>query len=247
MKIITPENQDRLASASEAYRSGYGAELYDVLAEVGLVAGRAILDVGCGSGLSMEPLVARGCTLTGLDSAVEMLTLAKERLPDVKLVRGNAEKLPFQAHSFDGAICGQAFHKFDQPAAMAEMMRVVRPGRPVAIWWRLLSTTERVRQARDVASLRAARPPIPDVVKSGFRAFYAAPFADRRLRVLRHTVLTTVDRWMGYERTRVRTAAHYGPNLNLYLTELEKELRAAYGDGEMQVSYVIFLYVGLVP
>lgn len=244
---IIPSPTHRDAASVQPYRTGYGNELYDILAEFGVAAGKEILDVGCGRGDSMEPLTVRGCVVTGLDPNPDRLNYAHERLPGVKLVQGRAEQLPFPDRSFDGVICAQALHHIDRVAAMKEMARVARSGRPVAVWWKLLSTTERAREARDVASLRAGRPPMPDVNKGGFKEFFAAPFADRRMRVLRYAVFTTVDQWMEYERTRTRAARHYGDRFNEYLRVLENELRTSYGEGEMQASYVIYLYAGLVP
>lgn len=246
MKAVTPETFSTLLGASESYR-GYGSEIYDVLAEVGLVAGREVLDIGCGTGLSFGPLVARGCSVTGLDPSAQALAVAQSKFPNVKLVQGRAERLPFPAHSFDGVIAAQCFERLDQEQAMKEILRVVRPGRPVAFWWKLLSTTDRVREAREIASLRSGRPPLPDAFRGGFRGFYGAPFVDRRVRVLRQVIYSTVDQWMAHERARGRTNEHFGPLLPQYLELLEKELRSTFGDGEMQATYVQYLYVGLAP
>jgi ubiquinone/menaquinone biosynthesis C-methylase UbiE len=225
----------------------YGMELYDALVELGIGPDREILDVGCGSGISLEPLLARGCKITGLDPADQELSVARERYPNATFVRGSAEKLPFPDNSFDGAICAQAFHLFDQDAAMNELLRVIRPGRPVAIWWSMLSTTDRAREAADHSSLAAGRPPMPPSNKAGFKTFFGTPFADRRMRVMRHIISTTIDRWIAAERARVEVRDHYGPQLEPYLAGLEKELRDSYGDGEMQATFILYVYVGLVP
>lgn len=246
MNIIPTPTPSR-AQATPAWRPGYGTELFDVLAEFGMTAGREILDVGCGGGGATEPLAVRGCILTGLDADPARLAVARERLPAIKLLQGRAEELPFAAASFDGAVCAHAFHRFDQSAAMAQLLRVVRPGRPVAIWWNILSTTDRAREAREHASLRVGRPPMPDALKGSFRAFFGAPFADHRTRVIRHIAYTTVDRWLEYERSREGVADHYGPTLEQYLSLLDAELRTTYGDGEMSASFIQYLFVGLVP
>lgn len=246
MNIIPSPTPSR-TNATEPWRSGYAGDLFDALAEFGITAGREILEVGCGNGQATEPLAVRGCIVTGLDPSAERLAATRERLPNVKLVQGRVEDLPFTDDSFDGAVCAQAFHHFDQDRAMSELIRVVRPGRPVAVWWKALSSTERAREAREHASLRVGRPPIPDSNKTGFKAFFGAPFADRRMRVVRHVVFTTVGQWMGYERSRSRAATHYGANFEKYLVQLEQELRSSYGDGEMQATYIQYLYVGLVP
>lgn len=246
MNIIPSPTPSR-ANATQPWRSGYGSDLYDALAECGIAAGREVLDVGCGIGHATEPLAVRGCIVTGLDPDAGRLAIAQERLPNLRFVQGSVEQLPFADNSFDGAICAQAFHLFDQVKAMDELMRVVRPGRPIAVWWKMLSSTERAREAREHASLRANRPPIADPLRGGFKAFYGAPFADHRARVLRHVVFASVDQWMAYERSRRRAAEHYGENVERYFSTLEAELRASYGDGEMQATFIQYLYVGLVP
>ena len=53
-----------------------------VLDLAGDVAGRRILDVGCGAGPLLEALRERGAVVTGVDSSTKMLELARQRLGD---------------------------------------------------------------------------------------------------------------------------------------------------------------------
>jgi ubiquinone/menaquinone biosynthesis C-methylase UbiE len=46
------------------------------------VAGRRILDVGCGAGPLLAALRERGAVVTGVDSSTKMLELARQRLGD---------------------------------------------------------------------------------------------------------------------------------------------------------------------
>jgi predicted TPR repeat methyltransferase len=64
----------------------------------GNVAGRRILDVGCGSGPIAAALRDRGAIVTGLDSSAGMLALARRRLgPDADLHLADlASPLPFR-------------------------------------------------------------------------------------------------------------------------------------------------------
>ncbi len=49
-------------------------------------------------------------------------------------VLGSAEEMPFDDNSFDAVIVTDAFHHFrDQPAAVSEFRRVVRPGGGVVV------------------------------------------------------------------------------------------------------------------
>ena len=49
----------------------------------------ALLDLGCGTGNATFPMVARGLDVTGLDASAEMLTVAREKLPNVRFVQAD--------------------------------------------------------------------------------------------------------------------------------------------------------------
>jgi SAM-dependent methyltransferase len=88
-----------------------------------------ILEVGCGTGHWLEVLHASGHRVAGLDFSAGMLAYAQKSLPDVGLIRGQAEHLPLTAASFDRIFCINAFHHFvDKPAFLAEARRLLRPG-----------------------------------------------------------------------------------------------------------------------
>ena len=71
---------------------------------LGDVAGRRVLDAGCGPGVYAEELLARGAEVTGLDASERMIELARERLRGrAEVRRANLEEpLPWLANdSFD--------------------------------------------------------------------------------------------------------------------------------------------------
>jgi len=90
--------------------------------------GQRILDIGCGTGTSLEPLLDRGLNLTGLDPSLYMLDLASKRLGDrVDLHRGVAEDLPFEDNAFDSAFFFTSLEFTDRPAkAIEEACRVAK-------------------------------------------------------------------------------------------------------------------------
>ena len=90
--------------------------------------GQRILDIGCGTGISLEPLLDRGVSLTGLDPSPYMLDIAEERLgSQVDLHRGSAEDLPFEDNAFDAAILFTSLEYTDRPAkAIEEACRVAK-------------------------------------------------------------------------------------------------------------------------
>jgi demethylmenaquinone methyltransferase/2-methoxy-6-polyprenyl-1,4-benzoquinol methylase len=98
-------------------------------------AGSRVLDVATGTGAVAAELVARGCTVVGLDQSPEMLAVARERLAgDVELVEGRAEALPFADASFDALTVTYLLRYVDDPeATLRELARVVRPGGTLAM------------------------------------------------------------------------------------------------------------------
>ena len=97
--------------------------------------GDTVLDVATGTGTVALELVRRhGCRVVGLDQSVEMLAVARERVPpQVELVHGDADHLPFADGSFDGLTFTYLLRYVDDPAAtLAELGRVVKPGGTIA-------------------------------------------------------------------------------------------------------------------
>ncbi len=90
--------------------------------------GKRLLDIGCGTGLSLEPFVALGMNLTGIDPSPYMLEKAGVRLGNrVDLHRGTAEDLPFDDNTFDTALLFFSLEFSDRPAkAIEEACRVAR-------------------------------------------------------------------------------------------------------------------------
>ncbi|MGH3935685.1 MAG: methyltransferase domain-containing protein [Pseudonocardiaceae bacterium] len=91
-----------------------------------------VLEVAIGTGLNLEHY--RGdIPLTGIDLSLTMLELAQHRARDlgraVDLRRGDAEVLKFPDASFDSVVCTFSLCAIpDHRRAVAEMVRVLRPG-----------------------------------------------------------------------------------------------------------------------
>lgn len=93
-----------------------------------------VLDVATGTGaVALELQRQKGCTVVGLDQSAQMLEIARQRLPGVRLVEGDADQLPFPDASFDGLTFTYLLRYVDDPAAtLRELARVVRPGGAIA-------------------------------------------------------------------------------------------------------------------
>jgi predicted TPR repeat methyltransferase len=93
MPSVSASSADAYNSFAEAYSAQSETSLFNgyytlpaVVDLAGEVAGRRILDAGCGSGPIAAALRDRGATATGFDSSAGMLELARRRLgPDADL------------------------------------------------------------------------------------------------------------------------------------------------------------------
>lgn len=85
-----------------------------------------LLDVACGTGLIAGAFRSHVRSITAVDLTDAMASVAARVLDT--LVICPAENLPFPADKFDLTVCRQGIQFMDAPRAIAEMVRVTRPG-----------------------------------------------------------------------------------------------------------------------
>ncbi|MFG0318371.1 MAG: class I SAM-dependent methyltransferase [Planctomycetota bacterium JB042] len=86
-----------------------------------------ILDVACATAMSFRFLSDLG-TIRGLDISTETIHFAKQRGID-RIVRGDAQSMPFRDGAFDLVLALDAFEHFpDDEGSMAEVRRVLDRG-----------------------------------------------------------------------------------------------------------------------
>ncbi len=100
-----------------------------LLASLGDMSGRKLLDICCGTGDLAKAATQNGALVTGLDFAKPMIDIARNRVPSAKFEVGDAENLSFQDSSFDMATCAFGlWHISDPDSAIAQAARVLKPG-----------------------------------------------------------------------------------------------------------------------
>jgi ubiquinone/menaquinone biosynthesis C-methylase UbiE len=101
-----------------------------VLDELRRAGVRSVLDVGCGTGIFATRVRSEldADVVCGCDLSEGMLEQAAAKTRDVGWIRSDATRLPLGDGSIDAIVCTEAFHFFDQPAALAEFRRVLRAG-----------------------------------------------------------------------------------------------------------------------
>lgn len=134
---------DRAAAQYAAARPSYPDALFDAVEDI---AGRPLrdartLDVGAGTGISTRRLHDRGARVVAVEPGPGMAAQLRRDLPDIPLVRGDGNRLPFATASADLITYAQSWHWTDHARAGAEVRRVLRPGGTLALWWNVADST----------------------------------------------------------------------------------------------------------
>jgi ubiquinone/menaquinone biosynthesis C-methylase UbiE len=111
-------------------------------AQLQIEEGQRLLDVGCGIGDAVQALAALvGSTgqVVGVDTSAHLIEEARSRAEGLNLPVdyrvGDAQRLEFADHTFDGCRADRVFMYLADPrVALAEMIRVARPGARIVIF-----------------------------------------------------------------------------------------------------------------
>lgn len=91
--------------------------------------GMKILDLAAGTGSSSAPLAARGADVIPADFSEGMLAAGRKARPHLAFTKADALNLPFADGEFDVATISFGLRNTQNTArALAEMLRVVKPG-----------------------------------------------------------------------------------------------------------------------
>jgi SAM-dependent methyltransferase len=144
--LITKAQTAQSISAIEGYRlwaETYDSDVNPILAlemrvlsgRLGELAGKTLLDVGCGTGRWTAEAASRGARAFGLDLCTEMLSHAwrKDGLAG-RLAVANMLRLPLRSRRIDVALLSFALSYIEDPApALREVSRVTRSGAVIAL------------------------------------------------------------------------------------------------------------------
>ncbi len=150
--VLTPVDVDRYLNppADTPYALEYAFYL------LGDIRAKSVLDLGCGSGESLVPLVERGARVIGIDISPDLVELARQRLNSyglsAVLQEGSAYATGLPKESVDVVFSMALLHHLDLPRARQEIFRVLRPGG-------LFILREPIRFSRTMNYLRQLFPP----------------------------------------------------------------------------------------
>ena len=160
-------------SPLEAWSSGEGYERYvgrwsrrvapRFLAWLAAPPQAAWLDVGCGTGVLTQALLAHTSPrrVHGVDTSAAYLALARQQVPDARAAfeAGDAQALPVPDGTFDAVVSSLVINFVPRPAqAVSEMARAVRPGGVVAAYvWDYGGQMQAIRYFWNAAAALDAR------------------------------------------------------------------------------------------
>lgn len=124
------DRPDVRALLGDSFHPGGPALTLRMAAELQLAEGKRVLDVACGNGSSLRAVLAAWpVSACGIDASAP--SYRDDRLD---LRHGDAHAIPFDDGGFDAVLCECALSTFfDQPRALGEMRRVLRPGGRLAV------------------------------------------------------------------------------------------------------------------
>ncbi len=145
-----------VADAYERYhvQRGYALLARDLVLALELLNGAIVLDVGTGTGAAALIALHRSPrTVIGLDPSLPMLGIAAKK--GLKLtVAGEAPGLPFAAERFDAVMASLVLSHFpNYQDALADIVRVLKPGGKLGLTAWAASDSEFARQWRSIAEL----------------------------------------------------------------------------------------------
>jgi len=118
------------------WRSYLEATIEPTILALGARDEERILDLGCGTGLLLRRLGDREPAVRawGVDLSADMLRVATDRRPALRLAAADAHQLPFQNDAFDAVVSSSSMHHWARPdEVLLEIARVLRPGGRVVI------------------------------------------------------------------------------------------------------------------
>jgi 2-polyprenyl-3-methyl-5-hydroxy-6-metoxy-1,4-benzoquinol methylase len=176
------------AARSATYDSGFArltAGVHPVLLDrAGVVAGTRTLEVGCGSGRLSAAALARGAEVVATDAVPGMVEVAVNALPHAEVRLAALPDLPFVDGEFDAVVGAFVInHVPEPPAAVAELVRVTRPGgRVVLSCWDSAELNRAQSVFFDAAAEAGAATPVELPAGSPFQAHAGAEGFARLLR-----------------------------------------------------------------
>jgi ubiquinone/menaquinone biosynthesis C-methylase UbiE len=175
--------------------------------ELSALDDKAVLEIGCGSGMNLLQLIQLGFrpeNLTANELLNERLTLASHNLPSaVKIIKGDASAINMPANSYDIVYQSTVFSSILDDRFQAELAsviwRLLKPGGAI-LWYDFVYNNPKNNDVRGVPYARI-KELFPDASITRQRVTLAPPIS--RLVTRMHPILYTIFNTAPFLRTHV--------------------------------------------
>lgn len=238
---------DRVSNYSR-FRPSYPESLIASLADFGLARGANVADIGSGTGILTELLLAAGTEVFAVEPNEPMRREAEARLggsPGFHSIAASAESTSLPDRSMDLITAAQAFHWFDASETRREWARILKPGGWVALIWNERDDSTEVGKSygalanafveQQEARRRLAQP-------TATIAEFFAPYEVKRLALKNHQDLD-LDGLIG----RAMSSSYWpksGPDFEKSLQKLKSIFESHAQSGLVRINYVTEVFLG---
>ncbi len=126
LKILkqNKENYNKIAKEFSGTRGGLWKDLA-ILFEY-ITPNDKVLDLGCGNGRLYPAIKQRGAKYTGVDNSEGLISLARQKYPEISFQVADAIKLPFENNSFDKIYSIAVLHHIPSKALRQQFLQEAR-------------------------------------------------------------------------------------------------------------------------
>lgn len=129
---------DSDAANYDAIRPRYCPELFHRVVEAAeLHEGKCCLEIGPGTGQATEPILAAGCAVTAVELGKHLADFLAQKYaqnPDLTVWQGDFLEYP-EDKQFDMIFSATAFHWIPREEGLAKVMRLLKPGGTLVLFW----------------------------------------------------------------------------------------------------------------
>jgi SAM-dependent methyltransferase len=122
----------------DLHRPGYAAELYrEIFRYSGLKSGMRALEIGVGTGLATPPILETGCEVVAVEAGRNLAAYVRDKFsayPNFRVVCSDFERYEPEER-FDLVFSATAFHWIPEETGYAKVLRLLKPGGAVALFW----------------------------------------------------------------------------------------------------------------
>jgi SAM-dependent methyltransferase len=232
---------DPVAAEYRSVRPGYPESLYATLEElVGGLSGKAVADIGAGTGIATSALAAKGARVVAVEPSLAML--GNFSWP---ALCARVEALPLRSASQDLLTCAQAWHWVEPHLAVTECHRVLRPGGHLALWWNV--SDNEASWSKEVATVSGVGPyGAGDHQDDAETLTVDGAFVSVVYRNVAWCWTVPIDTWLRAAATRSSSVARLRERGILPLEEMRAVLYRYFPSGEVTEDFTCRLAVATV-